>query len=337
MLAGDNATLFTPELSFKPASAGVYAMEHSPAEKLLALRKNLSGVIRGKQEILDLVLIALVADGSVLIEDVPGVGKTTLAKALAASVAFKFQRVQCTPDLLPADIFGFSVFQPQDGSFHFRPGPVFCNLLLVDEINRSSPRTQSALLEAMAERQVTVEGVHRALEPPFMVLATQNPLGFHGTFPLPESQLDRFLLQISMEYPDADAEVEILYEQIDGHPVDALSPVLTIEEVKQCQAAVRQVTVEKSVARYLVDVVRRTRENPKLRLGCSPRGSLMLFRASQAAALLAGRTIVLPDDVQRVAPHVLQHRVMPAGSSSDTTALQREAVLQILNDVEVPV
>jgi len=312
-------------------------MEFSPAVKLAALRKNLAGVIRGKQSILDLVLIALVADGSMLIEDVPGVGKTTLTKALAVSVEFKFQRVQCTPDLLPADIFGFSVFHPQDGSFHFRPGPIFCNLLLVDEINRSSPRTQSALLEAMAERQVTVEGVQRELPPPFMVLATQNPPGFQGTFPLPESQLDRFLFKVSMEYPDAETEVDILYEQMNGHPIDKLSPVLTIEEVAQCQLAARQVEVERSVADYLVAIVRSTREHPKLRLGCSPRGSLMLFRAAQAAALVEGRSIVLPDDVQRVAPYVLQHRVMPAGSSSDSSGIQQEVVQQILHDVEVPV
>ncbi len=312
-------------------------MEFSPAEKLAALRQNLASVIRGKQSILDLVLIALVADGSVLIEDVPGVGKTTLAKSLASSINFQFQRVQCTPDLLPADIFGFSVFHPQDGTFNFRPGPIFCNLLLVDEINRSSPRTQSALLEAMAERQVTVEGVQRELPPPFMVLATQNPPGFHGTFPLPESQLDRFLFKVSMEYPDAGTEVDILYEQIDKHPMENLSPVLTLDEVTACQQAARSVEVERSVADYLVALVRTTREHPKLRLGCSPRGSLMLFRAAQSAALVAGRNIVLPDDVQHVAPYVLNHRVMPKVASSDDAGLQNEIIQQIVSDVEVPV
>jgi MoxR-like ATPase len=272
-----------------------------------------------------------------LIEDVPGVGKTTLAKTLAASVDLGFQRVQCTPDLLPADIFGFSVFNPKEGRFDFRPGPIFTNVLLVDEINRASPRTQSALLEAMAEEQVTVEGTHHVLAPPFMVLATQNPLGFQGTFPLPESQLDRFLFQLSLEYPDAENEVEILYDQTSSHPVDNISPVLSRDEVLQCQAQSRAVNVERCVADYIVEIVQRTREDPRLILGSSPRGSLMLFRAAQANALVQQRDYVLPDDVQRVAPLVLSHRVVPARGNPTKSSLQREIVEDLIQQVDVPV
>ncbi len=252
-------------------------MDLELGSKLVALRSNLTSVIRGKPEIVDDLIVALVGGGSVLLEDVPGVGKTTLAKALAASVEMSFQRVQCTPDLLPADIFGFSVFNPQVAEFQFRPGPIFCNVLLVDEINRASPRTQSALLEAMAEGQVTIEGTHYPLPPPFMVLATQNPLGFHGTFPLPESQLDRFFFQLSLDYPDAESEVEILYDQSITHPLRSIRAVLTKEELLACQAVVSRIRVDRSVANYLVEIVRRTRSDPQFEFGSSPRGSLMLF------------------------------------------------------------
>ena len=306
-------------------------------EKLDRLRANLRSVIRGKDETIEDVIVALVAGGSLLIEDVPGVGKTTLAKTLAASVDLGFERVQCTPDLLPADIFGFSVFNPKDGGFDFRPGPIFTNVLLVDEINRASPRTQSALLEAMAEEQVTVEGTHRVLSPPFMVLATQNPLGFHGTYPLPESQLDRFLFQLSLDYPDADHEIEILYDQAAGRPIDAISPVLSRDDVLHCQAQVRAVNVERSVADYIVEIVQRTRDDPRLLLGSSPRGSLMLFRAAQATAWVQQRDYVLPDDVQRVAPLVLAHRVVPARGRPDQSSDRREIMADLLQQVVVPV
>ena len=304
--------------------------------KLEGLRENLRSVIRGKDEIVENVIVALVAGGSVLIEDVPGVGKTTLAKTLAASVDLDFKRVQCTPDLLPADVFGFSVFNPRDGGFHFRRGPIFTNVLLVDEINRASPRTQSALLEAMAEQQVTVEGTHHDLPPPFMVLATQNPLGFQGTFPLPESQLDRFLFQLSLNYPDVESEIEILYDQVSVHPVDKILPVLSRAEVLQVQAQARAVRVERCVARYVVEIVQRTREDDRLRLGCSPRGSLMLFRAAQAHALLHQRRFVLPDDVQRVAPLVLTHRVVGARAASAGTAARRAIIEDLVRQVAVP-
>ena len=306
-------------------------------EKLQRLRANLCGVIRGKEEVIDDVIIALVAGGSLLIEDVPGVGKTTLAKTLAASVDLKFQRVQCTPDLLPADVFGFSVFNPQNGEFDFRPGPIFTNVLLVDEINRASPRTQSALLEAMAEQQVTIEGRHHHLPPPFIVLATQNPLGFQGTFPLPESQLDRFIFQISMDYPDVESELEILYGQSKAAPTEAVSPVLSRDEVLQCQQAAQNVEVERSVAEYLVQIVHRTRTDARLRMGCSPRGSLMLFRASQACALVAGRAYVLPDDVQRMAPLVLNHRVVAARTSQAGSEIRHDVIADLIQQIPVPV
>ena len=226
---------------------------HVPLQKL---RAGLQRVIRGKEAVIDQALVALLAGGSVLIEDVPGVGKTTLAKALATSLDLEFQRVQCTPDLMPADIFGFSVFHPQEGAFHFRPGPIFCNVLLVDEINRASPRTQSALLEAMEERQVTIEGVRHDLPTPFFVLATQNPLGFQGTSALPESQLDRFLLQLAMDYPSSENEVQMLFDQMDGHPLQEVAPVLSRDELIDCQRAVRETRVDESVAQYLVTIAR---------------------------------------------------------------------------------
>jgi len=305
--------------------------------KLAELRSNLCSVIRGKEDVVEKMLLALVAGGSVLIEDVPGVGKTTLAKSLARSVELEFQRVQCTPDLLPADIFGFSVYNPQEGSFRFRPGPIFTNILLLDEINRASPRTQSALLEAMAEDQVTIEGARRDLQAPFLVIATQNPVGHHGTFPLPESQLDRFLIQMSMDYPDSEYEMQMLYSQALSHPIEDLAPVLTQEQVVECQTLCRSVQVAKNVAGYMLEIVNRTRSDGRLSLGCSPRGSLLFFRAAQAIAFLKDRDYVLPDDVQQAAPDVLAHRLSAARSSHSSTAAKRDIVGDILSEIDVPV
>ncbi len=305
--------------------------------KLQHLRDNLGRVIRGKPEVLEELIVALLARGSVLLEDVPGVGKTTLAKTLAASVDISFQRVQCTPDLLPSDIFGFSVFNPQDGQFVFRPGPIFCNVLLLDEINRASPRTQSALLEAMAEGQVTVDGMRYPLEAPFMVLATQNPSGFHGTYPLPESQLDRFLFLLSLDYPDAESEVDILYDQVDEHPLSRIAAVLSKEELLECQSRVTEIIVDRTVARFLVEIVQRTRQDPRFELGSSPRGSLMLFRAAQARAMLNERGFVIPDDVQRMAPLVLSHRVILSGATSLRYHETREGIEDVVRRVRVPV
>jgi len=306
------------------------------ADKLKRLHGQLSQVILGKSDVITDVLTALLAGGSVLIEDVPGVGKTTLAKALAQSVDLKFNRIQSTPDLLPGDVFGFSVLNPQTGQFSFRKGPVFCNILLVDEINRASPRTQAALLEAMAERQVTIEGVQYELEPPFLVLATQNPLEHQGTFPLPESQLDRFLFMISMDYPDRESEIDLLFNQGTAtHPVE-LAPVLTHEELIECYRLVGQVFVERSVAHYLVRLMEATRNHPEITLGASPRCSLMLFQACQARAFLLGREMVLPDDVQHLAPLVLRHRLVTRRSSTSADATKASIIQEILSQTKVP-
>ncbi|MBI3117764.1 MAG: AAA family ATPase, partial [Candidatus Hydrogenedentes bacterium] len=240
---------------------------HDLQQRIKDLRANLARVIQGKSESIEMLTIAMAAGGSVLMEDVPGVGKTTLAKALATSIQAAFSRIQFTPDLLPADILGSSIYDPSNGQFHFREGPIFCNVLLADEINRASPRTQSALLEAMSEMQATIEGERHVLPEPFFVLATQNPIEFHGTYPLPEAQLDRFLALVRLGYPDSVTEVDILYAQAEHHPLEDLRPVLSREEVVALQQAVRRVRVERSVTQYMVDLVRRTREDPRVRLG----------------------------------------------------------------------
>ncbi|MCX7047218.1 MAG: MoxR family ATPase [Candidatus Sumerlaeota bacterium] len=301
------------------------------------LRRNLEKVIQGKPESIDLLLTAFFADGSVLMEDVPGVGKTTLAKALAKSVALPFNRVQFTPDLLPADILGGSIYSPVTGSFDFRKGPIFCNILLADEINRASPRTQSALLEAMSEHQATIEGLRHVLLSPFLVIATQNPVEFHGTYPLPEAQLDRFLLQMNLGYPEPETEVGILYAQAEKHPLEEIEAVMTAETARDIQEQVRRVKVEESIARYIVALMEKTRHEPGLKLGASPRGSLMLFRASQSAAFLQGRDYVLPDDAKRLAPWVLSHRLTLTSKSKYGGATKMDIVRDILKQVRVPV
>ncbi len=305
-------------------------------ERLHRLRANLATIIRGKDESIEVVTVALIAGGSVLMEDVPGVGKTTLAKALARSVDASFRRIQFTPDLLPADILGSSIYNPQDGSFRFKQGPVFCNVLLADEINRASPRTQSALLEAMNEMQATIEGVRRPLPNPFLVIATQNSVEFHGTYPLPEAQLDRFLVRIDLGYPEPDIEVEILHAQALRHPLDTLEPVLSRDDVIDMQQEVRSIRVDESVSRYIVDIVAATREDARLRLGVSPRGSLMLFRATQAAAYAAGRDFALPDDVQKLAPCVLSHRLILTSKSRYSGIGKGDVIADILGAVKVP-
>jgi MoxR-like ATPase len=283
-----------------------------------------------------MLVIALLSNGSVLMQDVPGVGKTTLAKAVAKALDVQFHRVQFTPDLLPADILGSSVYNPREGSFTFRPGPIFCNVLLADEINRASPRTQSALLEAMSESHATIEGQRHDLPAPFLVLATQNPIEFHGTYPLPEAQLDRFLVQLHLGYPDKDTEVRILYAHAETQPLDHLQPMLSKQDILGLQKLVRTIRVEEIVSQYMVEIVRQTRADPRLKLGVSPRGSLMLFRACQAAALSAGRDYVLPDDVQRLVPYVLPHRLVMTAKAKYGGVSGKDVVAEIVQRVTVP-
>ena len=299
------------------------------------IQENIARVIVGKTPTVELLLVALLTQGHALIEDVPGLGKTMLAKSLARSLGCSFQRLQFTPDLLPSDITGVSVFNQKTGDFDFRPGPIMAHIVLADEINRAGPRTQSALLEAMEERQVTVDGVTRLLPRPFIVLATQNPIELEGTFPLPEAQLDRFLLRISLGYPDGDEEREILRRFRDADPLSELEAVASGEEVLELGKACRSVYVSPAVETYILGLVRATREETAVALGASPRGSLALYHTAQALAAIRGRAFVTPDDVQAMITPVLAHRLIPSSQSR----LRGKAVADILNEViaKVPV
>lgn len=300
------------------------------------LISNLEKVIVGKRASIELIVVGLLCQGHVLIEDVPGVGKTMLARSLAKSLGCSFNRLQFTPDMLPSDVTGVSIYNQNSREFEFRPGPIFAQVVLVDEINRATPKTQAALLEAMEERQVTVDGILHSLPRPFMVLATQNPIEYEGTFPLPEAQLDRFLLRVRMGYPSPADEVDVLGRQQIRHPVEALEAVISVEELLEAVEAVKQVYVSEPVKRYAVDLVNRTRQHEDVYLGASPRGSLGLFRVGQALAALEGRDFVLPDDVKQAAVPVLAHRVIvgPAARLRELTA--ERIVQEILEGLPVP-
>ncbi|MFN8532671.1 MAG: MoxR family ATPase [Dehalococcoidia bacterium] len=302
-----------------------------------SVRENVERVIVGKREVIDLVLVALLCEGHVLLEDVPGIGKTTLAKTIAKSLGCSFRRIQCTPDLLPSDVLGTTVYDTRTAEFVYRPGPILAQIVLADEINRATPRTQSALLEAMEERQVSVEGETHALPRPFVVLATQNPIELEGTFPLPEAQLDRFLLRINLGYPEESEERAILARFRESNPITDLEPVVAAEDLLALQREVRRVHVSDVVEEYIVRLVRATRDHPTIELGASPRASLGLYRGAQALAALAGREYVLPDDAKRLAPAVLGHRVLLKAGTRLRGRTSSEVVDEVVRGVAAPV
>jgi MoxR-like ATPase len=304
------------------------------AKKIIA---NVEKAIVGKRRQIVLSLVSWFCEGHILLEDVPGVAKTMLARALARSVGCSFKRIQCTPDLLPTDVTGASVFNQKTTDFVFRPGPIFAQIVLADEINRATPRTQAALLEAMAEGRVTVDGVTHELEPPFLVIATQNPVDHEGTFPLPEAQLDRFLMRFSLGYPSMQDELKMLEMLHKEHPLEKLQPVVSPQELRDCQKAVRDVHVDEKVRKYLMQIVHDTRESDDLSLGASPRASIALFRASQALAIASGRNYVQPDDVKRVAPPILTHRLILQPESRLRKITAESVVEDIVEEVPVPV
>ncbi|MSQ12176.1 MAG: MoxR family ATPase [Dehalococcoidia bacterium] len=301
------------------------------------LRANIARILVGKNAAVDLALVALLCDGHLLIQDVPGIGKTTLAKALAASLGCTFRRLQSTPDLTPADVLGVSIFNQQTHSFEFHQGPIFTQVLLADEINRATPRTQSALLEAMQERQVTIDGVTHVLPWPFLVLATQNPVELEGTFPLPEAQLDRFMLRIKLGYPSAQEEGEILLRVQRNHAASTLTPVVSVEELRAAQAAVAEVRVDESLRTYMVRLVQATRRHNQVELGASPRAALALYRGGQALAAVRGRDYVLPDDVKALAEPALAHRLVLTPQARLRGQIAELVVSDVLRTEPVPV
>jgi MoxR-like ATPase len=309
------------------------------AERVELLQSTIERVIRGKPEVVRLALVTLLAGGHLLIEDVPGVGKTTLAHALARALDCAFQRIQFTSDLLPSDVIGLSIYNQHDSLFEWKPGPIFANIVLADEINRTTPKTQSALLEAMAERHVTVEGVTHPLPQPFMVLATQNPIEHHGTYPLPESQLDRFMLRLRIGYPGVVDEKLILRDREHTEPLDDMQPVMSAQDVLELQEAVSEVSVDDAIVDYLMRIVAATRSSEMLDLGVSPRGTLSLFRAAQALALTEERTYCLPDDVKRLVVPVFAHRLTVSSRYSSAMRRSEEAeavLLEIMKTISVP-
>jgi len=303
------------------------------AKKIIA---NVELAIVGKRQQLIMALVAWFCEGHILLEDVPGVAKTMLARALARSVGCTFKRVQCTPDLLPSDVTGASIFNQKTAEFEFRAGPIFAQIVLADEINRTTPRTQASLLEAMAEARVTVDGITHDLAPPFLVIATQNPVDHEGTFPLPEAQLDRFLMKFSLGYPNFDDELKMLEMLQHAHPLNGLKPVIQANELVQCQNAVRDVHVDIKVQQYLMQIVHLTRDHEDVALGGSPRASIALFRTAQAMAAIRGRNYVQPDDVKRIAPPVLTHRLILRPESRLRKVTAEQVVQEIIDEIAVP-
>ena len=301
-----------------------------------SLIENVSKVIVGKRETVELALVALISGGHVLIEDVPGVGKTMLVRSIATSTGCDYRRMQFTPDLLPSDVTGASVFNQKSGDFEFRPGPIMAQIVLADEINRATPKTQSALLEAMGEQQVTVEGTTRKLGTPFMVLATQNPIEYEGTFPLPEAQLDRFFMRISLGYPDADQEVAIMERREHVDPIDELEPVCTPEDIANLQARADDVYIDVLVKQYIVELANATRQHPEAALGVSPRASINLMKGGKALAMLHNRDYVIPDDIKAIATATLAHRVLLTPSARMREVTQETVVADVLSQISVP-
>ena len=308
----------------------------SPSQVARNIVDNVSKVIVGKTEVIEHALAALIAQGHILLEDVPGVGKTMLAKSLSVSIGCDFKRIQFTPDLLPSDVAGISVYNQSSGEFQFRPGPIMAEVVLADEINRATPKTQSALLEAMEELQVTVDGVTHHLQHPFIVMATQNPIEYEGTFPLPEAQLDRFLMRISLGYPDFEEELSVIGQQEQTHPIESLEPVTNPSEIVRLQEAAKEVYVDRAVREYIVTLTESTRDHRDVALGASPRASLGLFRASRALALVLDRDYVIPDDIKVLAPAVTAHRIILAPSARMRGVRSADLITDLLNSVTVP-
>ena len=292
-------------------------------QKITILKENLARTIVGKDDAIKQVIVALLSGGHALLEDVPGVGKTLLAKSLARSINGKFQRIQCTPDLLPSDVTGTNIWNPNTREFEFLAGPAFANILLADEINRATPRTQSSLLEVMEEKQITIDGIARIVPSPFFVIATQNPVEYQGTFPLPEAQMDRFTISLSLGYPSMEEELQMLEKQLNPTPLNELEPCITLEEVEALQTEISKIKVAKEIQKYIVNLVHASRQCEDLSLGVSPRGTVALQKASQALAFIEERDYVIPDDLKFIAPAVLSHRVIPAGGKNAKVIINR--------------